>query len=267
MNYENFIEHIREQEELSENTIKTYSESLKQFFAMFDELTKPNLIQFKKKLSESKKIKTVAIRITAMNKYADFIGKSDCKVKNVREQSRFFIENVPEDDEYNRLLEYCKRNNEKYYWIVRFLGGTGVRISELARLKKSHLQKGYAEMHSKGKERRILIPKNLIQESAYFFKDKKDDDYLFLSLQGNLLSERTINSTLHSLGKKAKVRKEILHPHAFRHYFAIKMLKATNNDISLVSSLLGHSKISTTAIYTMRTLKEQEKALSQMMNW
>ncbi len=234
MNYENFIRHIREQEELSENTIKTYSESLKQFFAMFDELTKPNLIQFKKKLSESKKIKTVAIRITAMNKYADFIGKSDCKVKNVREQSRFFIENIPEDDEYNRLLEYCKRNNEKYYWILRFLGGTG---------------------------------KNLIQESAYFFKDKKDDDYLFLSLQGNQLTERTVNSTLHSLGKKANVRKEILHPHAFRHYFAIKMLKATNNDISLVSSFLGHSKISTTAIYTMRTLKEQEKALSRMMNW
>ena len=102
---------------------------------------------------------------------------------------------------------------------------------------------------------------------AVVLDSHKDDDYLFLSLQGNQLTERTVNSTLHSLGKKANVRKEILHPHAFRHYFAIKMLKATNNDISLVSSFLGHSKISTTAIYTMRTLKEQEKALSRMMNW
>ena len=45
------------------------------------------------------------------------------------------------------------------------------------------------------------------------------------------------------------------------------MLKATGNDISLVSSYLGHSNIATTAIYTMRTKDEQVNLLNAQMSW
>ena len=121
-------------------------------------------------------------------------------------------------------------------------------------------------MHSKGKQRLILIPKNLIEDSKEFFREKAADDPLFLSRQGKPLTTRAAAMQLKSIGCKAGVRKEVMHPHAFRHYFAIKMLKATGNDISLVSSYLGHSNIATTAIYTMRTKDEQVNLLNSQMS-
>lgn len=255
--------------EMSENTIESYSQALKQFFDNYSELTRKNLLDFKKTLSEKWCAKTVSLRITAMNRYAEFVGRPDCKIKTKRTQKRFYLDDVPDDDEYNTLLAYLKEHNLKHYWIVRYLAGTGVRISELVRLKGSCLRLGYADMHSKGKERRILIPKNLIEESRPFFGNIKDEEPLFKSYQrpGCPITKRGVAATLKNLGKLAGVRKEVLHPHAFRHYFAIKMLKATNNDISLVSSYLGHSSIEITAIYTMRSLKEQVDSMSQAMTW
>lgn len=266
--YDDFIEYL-EENEMSANTIACYSQAVKQFFDNYSELTKKNLLQFKKMLSDKWKPKTVSIRIIAMNRYAEFVGKTDCKVKTQKTQKKFYLENVPDDDEYNTLLAYFKEHNLKYYWIVRYLAGTGVRISELVRLKGKCLKLGYADMHSKGKERRILIPKNLIEESLSFFGNIADEEPLFKSHQRptSAITTRGVELSLKKIGMRAGVRKEVLHPHAFRHYFAIKMLKATNNDISLISSYLGHSSVEMTAIYTMRSLKEQVNFMSQAMTW
>ena len=45
------------------------------------------------------------------------------------------------------------------------------------------------------------------------------------------------------------------------------MMKASNNNISLVSSYLGHSSINTTMIYTMMSKEEQEQQMNDFMNW
>lgn len=110
------------------------------------------------------------------------------------------------------------------------------------------------------------IKRNL-SDSKEFFREKDADDPLFLSRNGKPLTTRAAALQLKSIGCKAGVRKEVMHPHAFRHYFAIKMLKATGNDISLVSSYLGHSNIATIAIYTMRTKDEQVNLLNSQMSW
>lgn len=59
-----------------------------------------------------------------------------------------------------------------------------------------------------------------------------------------------------------------MHPHSFRHMFAIEFLKNNkNNDIVLLSNMLGHSDINTTAIYLQKTEKEQIRELNKTVNW
>lgn len=264
--YDDFLDYLYECE-LSENTISSYRYSLKEFFSKFPEFNKTNAIKYKQWLIGCRKSKTIALRITALNKYADFIGRPQEKIKRIKIQKQLYVENVPNDEEYGRVCEYARQHNQKAYWLVRFLAGTGMRISELTKLKGICLIEGCARMHSKGKQRLILIPKNLIEDSKEFFREKAADDPLFLSRYGKPLTTRAAAMQLKSIGCKAGVRKEVMHPHAFRHYFAIKMLKATGNDISLVSSYLGHSNIATTAIYTMRTKDEQVNLLNAQMSW
>lgn len=66
--------------------------------------------------------------------------------------------------------------------------------------------------------------------------------------------------------KGSGVPKEVLHPHSFRHFFA-KMFLKSNNDITLLGDLLGHSNISTTAIYTRKSSAEQAQELDRIIKW
>ena len=54
-----------------------------------------------------------------------------------------------------------------------------------------------------------------------------------------------------------------VHPHSFRHLFAIKFMQE-GGDISELKDILGHSSIDTTAIYTRTTSKMKRKRLEKM---
>ena len=65
---------------------------------------------------------------------------------------------------------------------------------------------------------------------------------------------------------KYGIPKEKMHPHAFRHMFAVEFLKR-NNDISLLADIMGHSGVNTTMIYTRRSGEEQKRDFDETVNW
>ena len=65
---------------------------------------------------------------------------------------------------------------------------------------------------------------------------------------------------------KYGIDQKYMHPHSFRHLFAIEFLKR-NNNLPLLADLLGHSSVATTAIYTRLTREEQQNALDDAVNW
>lgn len=261
---------FKEEQEVSQNTLLQYRKTLEIFFDFVgkNDLTKRIVLDFKNWLIENFSQKTTMARLCGLNEYLKFSDNHKLCVKGIKLQKKLYVENVISDEEYNTLLDWLQTNDKiKFYWIVRFIAGTGVRVSELTKLNYKCLKDGYAEMHSKGKLRRIMIPKKLIEESKSYFGKCSDNEPLFHNRFGENLTTRGVATQLQFYGKKAGIRKEVLHPHGLRHYFAIKMMKASNNNISLVSSYLGHSSINTTMIYTMMSKEEQEQQMNDFMNW
>jgi integrase/recombinase XerD len=70
---------------------------------------------------------------------------------------------------------------------------------------------------------------------------------LFCTLDGGPVSDTYVRALLQRLGRKAGIQKR-LHPHGLRHTFAVE-LDAAGTSISVISKLLGHSNVPTTAHY------------------
>lgn len=264
-NLEKFKLYLMENER-TRNTIDTYMHSIKEFFKEYDTLCKENMLAFKAKQLEKWKPGTASLRIVALNQFCDFLGHPEWRVKKVRIHKAVCVENVITVEEYHKCLDGLKNDGEeKHYWMLKYLAKTGARVSEFVRLDKSGLSKGYCEMQTKGKIRRIYIPKSLIEESKRYF-DGREGTLLFANRWGKQYTAEGIRQWLKAIGEKYGVRKEAMHPHSFRHLYAIEFLKK-NGNLALLADLMGHSSVSTTAIYLKLSQEEQMKQFNAASDW
>lgn len=249
---------------LSKNTVDSYVFTTNRFYEDFSELSLENLSIWEKDLKAKKSPKTVNLRIIAMEKYLKFVGFSGFEFTKLKEQKKAYCDNAINEEQYLRLIEWAKDHSIQTYKIVKIISLTGVRVSELISLKTEDLEKGYADIVSKAnKARRIYFPKGLVEDIGKFC----DKEFLITNrLTGKPLTTRGVSQNLLYAAEKANIPKEVMHPHSFRHFFAKQFLK-TNNDITLLGDLLGHSNISTTAIYTRMTSKEQQTAINSIVTW
>ena len=262
---EEFKSHLMDLER-SQNTIDGYMSSVSIFYQRYNEINKANMLDFKKWQLEKWKPKTANNRIVALNQYCIFLGHPEFCVKGIKIHNSTAVENVITEEEYNRLLLGLKNDgNEKGYWMIKYLAKTGARVSEFIRLTKDSLEKGYCEMWTKGKIRRIYIPKNLIEESKDYFKDN-DSELLFTNRYGSSLTARGVSQNIKNWARKYGVREEVAHPHSFRHLYAIEFLKH-NSNIALLADLMGHSSVNTTSIYLKLSKEEQMKQFNEASNW
>lgn len=254
--------------ELSQNTIKSYIDHVSKYFNTYEEITKNYLIEWKRKLLKKMKPKSVNHYITAMSEYLKFIGSSELVLKKVKVQMRNTVENVISREEFDKLLTSLKADGKiKMYYICLFLGKTGARVSELRKFKKSDLLRGYAEIPTKGKIRRVYFCDSLRSEEVFlFFSALKDEDYLFQNRFGEQITTRGIAQQLTNYAHKYGINEKVMHPHSFRHFFAIEFLKR-DKDISLLADLMGHSSINTTSIYLRLNQSQQMERLNNAMNF
>lgn len=262
---EAFREYMIENER-SENTIDNYMSSIKIFFKKYGEVTKKNMIDFKQWQLSSWKPATADNRAIAMNQFCKFIGKPECCVKKIKIQKDVSLENVITLEQYHKMLDGLKNDgNERGYWMIKYLAKTGARISEFVQLPKSALDKGYFELWTKGKIRRIYIPKPLVEESREYFESQKGE-LLFPNRYGNQISKGGVAQRIIRWADKYGIPREVAYPHSFRHLYAIEFLKH-NQNIALLSNLMGHSSVNTTSIYLQLSKEEQMKQFNEASNW
>jgi len=262
-NIEEYKEWMRRQER-AESTILKYCEAIVMFFSKFAELSEKTLLEYKSQNIKSVAPATINFRLCAMLSFAKFRGIA-IKVKCVKIHRKITAENVITHTELSALCEGLRAaGKEKAFWTVKFLAMTGARVSEFSRLSKKGLERGYEDLYSKGKVRRIFYPKILRDESRDFFKNIAGN-YLFPNKYGDRITRRGLAYHLQNWAKKYGIRREVVHPHSFRHFFAKEFVRG-GGDLTLLSDLLGHSDLATTAIYTKRSSEEMSQDLSNIMS-
>ncbi len=252
-------------------TITKYLRDIKKLmiYANGEPVNKEMLLKYKEYLEKCGKYKITSINsyLAAANNFCELMGWTDIRVKMIKVQKETFI---PEDREitmreYEKLIKTAyKKGDVRLALIIETLGSTGIRISELQHITVESLKHGMADIHNKGKARRILYPSELLKILRKYAKDNHIlHGSIFITSKGNPVNRSNVWRMMKKLCQLAGVKAEKVYPHNMRHLFARTFYKI-KNDIAKLADVLGHSNIDTTRIYIKSTGREHKRQLDKM---
>jgi site-specific recombinase XerD len=145
--------------------------------------------------------------------------------------------------------------------ILELFFSTGMRVSELANLKKDQVNLERDEFSVRGKGDKVRVV--FISHQARFYlkeylgmRSEEDSPYMFVrhdraksgQKEVGPLTPRSMERLVRHYAAAAGIPKKVS-PHTLRHSFATDLLM-NGADLRSVQSMLGHASITTTQIYT-----------------
>ncbi len=269
-----FIDYLRMECHLSENTVAAYARDTKRFCLWLDgksipSLTIAQLSDFVAWLGQFDLSPASTARcIVAVKMFFKYLQLEGVLVDNRAELlgSQKLWERVPEvispRDIDNFLTApktiepMCLRDRA----ILEILYATGCRVSEISNVLISNvrLKQRFLKCEGKGNKQRIAPLGDAAIEtiSAYVRQLRPrlaalrplESDWLFLSRSGRQLRREAIWELVKKYAAIAGISAKVS-PHTLRHSFATHLL-AGGADLRQVQEMLGHSSIATTQIYT-----------------
>ena len=227
--------------------------------------------------------KTIARRLSCWRGFFDWVCENNINLGyylgfnpllNIKspKSPKLLPKSLSVDDTVN-FLNFVSEDNSSWIAIrdiaiFELTYSTGIRVSELVNLNTTmnafdkgwiDLESGFIEVFGKrSKRRRIPVgkpAKNAVEvwlnvRTALISEKKisKSELALFTNKNGTRLSARSIQRRFELYSKKSTTGFSV-NPHTLRHSFASHILQSSG-DLRAVQELLGHSKISTTQIYT-----------------
>ena len=256
--YINFIKNIKN---YSDHTCKAYKNDLVQYLSFLDSKQK-NLFDNEDyvdylfgtgvaKSTINRKLTSVNSLLMWASKLDKYKGETFKKSQNLK--TKKLLPNILTANYINNLIDMLPTSTSKEVRdkaIVEILYSSGIRVSELVNLKLKDIKNDKSlRVIGKGKKERILpmtdqaykiINLWRINSRDEYLKDK-GNDYLFLGVRGNQLTDREVRRIVKSSTGTF--------PHNLRHTFATHILDG-GADLRVVQELLGHSDPSTTQLYT-----------------
>ena len=257
------------QHNMSDNTICVYVYAVRQFYRRHRQIIPANLQLYKVFLLEHYKPQTVNLRIRAMNCYMEYLNYENSRIPMIKVQQKMYLERIISQGDYEYLKRRLWEDEEyTYYFVVRFIAATGVRVSELVKFQAEDVQAGFKDIYSKGnKMRRIYIPSALRTAAAQWLQQEhRLKGALFLNRFEEPLSASGIRNQLKMFAARYNIDSDVMYPHSFRHRFAKNFIEKCG-DIALLSDLLGHESIETTRIYLRRSSSEQYRIVNKVVDW
>jgi len=278
-----FLEHLEIEGGRSQNTIRNYSLYLERFIEFAGDIevvkiTSEIIRRYRLWLNRYKNdndgkelsILTQSYHLIALRGFLTYLSRRDIpslsadKIilpKTVRKQVTFLqydevvnlIDNIPLDSEQG-LRDRA---------IIELLFSSGLRVSELVNLNRDHINLKRREFMVRGKgqkDRPVFVSQHAAEHVENYLQARQDSlPALFLSysrrstkptMSGDYrrLSARSIQRMVSHYARLAGITKHVS-PHTMRHSFATDLLM-NGADLRSVQSLLGHSSISTTQVYT-----------------
>lgn len=260
------------EDEKSNNTLKKYQRNVGSFIDWLPEdaeIDKAIVIEFKRHLLDDLHFRTNTINnyIISVNKFLYWCGIEDCKVKQLRKQHAASNSEILSLSDYKRLLRFAKRlGQEDTYLIMKILAMTGIRIEELSFFTVENVKSNYIYVRNKGKERSIIIRQDLARELRQYCRNNgiKEGVIFYCKTKGKMMAKSTIWRRMQRIAGVARVGKNKVHAHSFRHLFAKMFLEEYNGSIAELADILGHNSLETTRIYAKTTDEEKRRKLERI---
>lgn len=295
-NYANeFLEYCEIGKNQSQLTLRNYNHYLRRFeiFTQQQHIRKPEDITMEtirryrlylNRLSDEKgrnlKLITQNYHLIALRAFFKYLVKQDIKIlapekielpKNPSRQVEFL-----ELSELQRLFEASDKEPNPLLRlrdkaILETLFSTGLRVSELASLKREqvNLERGEFSVRGKGDKFRVVFLSDKAAEAIKKYLALRQDNHkaLFVghsqignSVEKQIASQSSTDKNITGLTPRSiqrLIKKYCLvagivkkvSPHTLRHSFATDLLQ-NGADIRSVQTMLGHASITTTQIYT-----------------
>lgn len=167
--------------------------------------------------------------------------------------------------EIKTLIENLETKKSKL--MVSLIYACGLRVSELIGLKLNDFdfeEKVGQIRQAKGKKDRIFnIPESISKKLEKQVENQRQakQEYVFSGRNGKMTS-RNLQKIVAKAAKKAGINKNV-HVHTLRHSFATHLLE-NGADLRIIQTLLGHSSISTTELYTHISNQQIKKVKSPL---
>ena len=274
------------EKQLSPDTIKAYRIDLRQFLEFTGDVwpDKDVLNQYIKHINQTfapRSVKRKLASVRAFYHEMELNGELDenpfdklhIRIQSPKQLPRIIPEQVVQallQSAYDSYMPGC-RETLRDIVVLELLFSTGLRVSELCALSKDSFQLGDSELrlliYGKGRKERIIqittaeLLHLLKIYYSEFSREIEEQESILFNRRGRPISPQSVRRIINRYLKQIDVNSHIT-PHMFRHTFATSLLEA-GMDIRYIQSLLGHSSISTTQIYTHVTARQQTLLLAE----
>ncbi len=255
----------------SDNTIKTYSEALRCFFAYYRDknvcdITNADVLDFnndyilKRKLSSSYQNQIT----TAIKLYFRTIRETKIDVEKIeRPKKTNLLPNVLSKEEVKEILE--AHRNIKHKTMLCLIYSCGLRRSELLQLKLQDIDSRRNVVvirQAKGRKDRIApLSAKILSLLREYYKQYRPKIWLFEGQEDGMpYSEQSLQSVFKTALKKTTNTKPVT-LHWLRHSYATHLLES-GTDLRYIQELLGHKSSRTTEIYTHVSTKNLQQIKS-----
>ena len=270
-----FINHILVEKGLSKNTVESYSRDLNRFLDFLEKKGIPpleaqanQLIDFLSDLREKGlSARSYTRCLTSIRMFYKYLltKKLITSTPTANIEIPGFFKKLPSVLSFNeveRLLDAPDISNAvgiRDKAMLEVMYATGVRVSELVSLKTNdiNLQVGYITAFGKGSKQRMipmgesamLWVKRYIDNARHVLAKNRNPEALFVSKRGDMMTRQCFWMIIKKYAVIAGIDRKKAKPHILRHSFATHLLEG-GADLRAVQTMLGHSDISTTQIYT-----------------
>ena len=271
---ENFINYCEYEKGLSANTLKSYNYEINLYQTYLED--KLSIIDIEKVSKEdiesylkycylkNEDSKTISHKITTIYNFHNYLLRE----KVIKDNQAEFIDrpklakHLPYTltvKEIDKLLDIALVTVFDYRdkAMLELMYGTGLRVSELVSLTVYDVDfyNAFLRIKGKGSKERIVPINNASLKYLKLYLDrrclllkKKTSDELFLNARGEGISRQGLFKNLKIILAKKGMPTNIS-PHSLRHSFATHLIE-NGADLRSVQTMLGHSDITTTKIYT-----------------
>ena len=283
MRLASFLAYIRDEKRYSPHTLVSYETDLVQY----DEFLKRSYSQsieentnhhqirswIVEMVSNKIQAKSIARKISSLKSFYKFLQRTGVVDFNPAEKiiTPKFGKRLPSSIPENHLNDLFDKELEdkellKEILIVEILYTCGLRRSELINLQLDDLDLhlGRLKVLGKGgKERFVPFGKQLHNSlvryiDIYFKQVEVKSKFLFYNKTGNKLDPKAVyDIVVKTLSGVTSIEKK--GPHTLRHSFATHLTEH-GADLNAIKTLLGHSSLAATQIYTHNTIERLKEA-------